>query len=189
MFLLIFLIIFSSVKINIKEITAQNVRTQKLEYDFNIKIGLYLFNKLPIATISINKEKTKSIKKFKKIGNKQNLDILKYLKKLRIKIDSLKLDLCLGTEDAMHTSLLVAILGVAISTFLPKVSDLKSYRKINYKICPLYTGDNAFELKLSSIICVKMVHIISIIYIIWRKRRDEKYERASNRRAYAHSYE
>ncbi len=102
---------------------------------------------------------------------------------------SINLKVDLGTEDAIYTSILATLLSIAISSILPIIACPKKYKKIYYKINPSFLGRNVFYLNLKSIISVKMIHIISIIFIILRKRRGKKNERASDRRAYANSYE
>ncbi len=55
---------------------------------------------------------------------------------------------------------------------------------------PIYEDKNRIKLILNCIIQVKLVHIISIIYYVVKKRKEKrKYERASNRRSYDYSYE
>ncbi len=156
-----------------------------------VQIGIYLFGKIPIIKINLNKKKINE--RFKKIrkNNKFKLDkdTFKIIKKLSTKIERLDLDLKIGTEDAAHTAFAVWTINTAISVLLPYVVERKNYSKIKYQVKPIYNGKKQMNIKLNSIIYVKMVHIISIIYIVLRKRRDDKYGRASNRRAYAHSYE
>ena len=63
------------------------------------------------------------------------------------------------------------------------------YKNCFYDIKPIYKDKNLYEISLNCIIEVKMVHIINMIYKIVKKRRSDKNERTSNRRAYDNSDE
>ena len=173
----IMIIMLSVLKINI-----QNNET---------KIGVYLFGKIPIIKVKPNRVKIgERLKKFRN-RNKIKLDrkTIEIIEKLPSKIEKLELDLKIGTEDAIYTAFAVYTISIAISVILPYLVEKKNYDKIKYKIQPIYNGKNQIDLKLNCIIYVKMVHIISIIYIFLQKGRVDKHGRSSNRRAYAHSYE
>ena len=190
------ILMLSTLRINIKTLEIQNILVPEITYDLKAEICLYLFGKIPFFKTNINKSKLNKLKIGEKLKStrlnaniKLNAETIEKLKILSPKLKSLKLDFKLGTEDVLYTSFIVFILSTFISLILPHIAEQKSSSKIKYDISPLYTGKNIFSLNLNSIICIKMVHIINIIYIVLRKRRDEKNERTSNRRAYAHSYE
>lgn len=190
--LILLILVASSIKINIKSMVAQNTLDSGTKHDFNIDIGICIFNKMSLFVIHINKSKIKKSKIYKKIKNAQTvpkIETIKNIGKLSPKIKQLDLNIKLGTEDAVITSTINTILNILISTLLPIVADYKDYKNIRYEIQPVYSGKNAFELKLKSIIYIKIVHIISIIFIIFQKRRCEKNERSSNRRTYANCHE
>lgn len=189
-------IMLSILKINIKNLQVQNILVPQITYDAEVEIGLYLFGKIPLLKKCINKAKLKKTKlgeKFKslKISKdiKLNAETIKNIKILSPKIEYLELNIKLGTEDTIYTSFAIFIISTIISNILPHLVKENNYHNIRYELSPLYNGKNVFSLNLNSIIYVKMVHIINIIYIVLRKRRDEENERTSNRRAYAHSYE
>ena len=50
----------------------------------------------------------------------------------------LDLHLSIGTEDAVYTSFIVSFISIVISNFLPYVVEKKNYKKIKYKIEPIY---------------------------------------------------
>lgn len=190
------MLISSTIKINVKQLELENILLPKVTYDYNIEIGFYLLGKIPFLKFKINKARLKKLKIMEKMKKAQvvqkiewNGDLLKELKTLSPKIEELNLVLNIGTEDALYTSAIVFIISTILSLGLPHFVESKNYKKIKYEITPFFTGKNLFSLQVHSIIYVKMVHIINIIYIYLQKRREEKYERTSNRRPYADSYE
>lgn len=191
---IILILLLSTIKINIKCLEMENILLPKLKYNYDIQIGIYIFNKIPLIKFNINSNKVEETKIINKIQSKYSkakvdLDMIKALKLLSIKIESLSLNLQLGTEDVLNTSIIVFIISSILSIGLPNLVEKRNFENVKYEIIPLYIGNNAFSIKLNSIICVKMVHIINIIYIYLQKRREEKNERASNRRSYANCNE
>ena len=93
----------------------------------------------------------------------------------------------MGIEDAIATSYLVAIIASILSIILPHLVKKEDIKNIKYEINPIY-NTLIFNLKLDSIINLKIVHIIYVIYNLVKKGRD-KNERTSNRRSYAYSHE
>ena len=194
--IVVVLLIFSKLKINIKNLEIENILLPKLTYDFDIQIGIYILEKIPLLKFNINPERLNELNVIEKLEKNYisekvvwDFDVLKKLKMLSPKIEKLNFYLKIGTEDALYTSAIVFIISTLFSLGLPHLVQKKDYEKIKYEITPLYAGKNLFSTKLNSIIYVKMVHIINIIYIYLRKRREEENERASNRRAYANSNE
>lgn len=191
---IILILLLSTIKINIKCLEMENILLPKLKYNYDIQIGVYIFNKIPLIKFNINSNKVEETKIINKIQSKYgkakvDLDMIKALKLLSIKIESLSLNLQLGTEDVLNTSIIVFIISSILSIGLPNLVEKRNFENVKYEIIPLYIGNNAFSIKLNSIIYVKMVHIINIIYIYLQKRREEKNERASNRRSYANCNE
>ncbi len=116
-----------------------------------------------------------------------NIETLKIIKHLKLKIESLKLQINIGIEDAIITSYSVAIIASILSMILPHVVKKEDIEKIKYEINPIY-NTLTFNLNVDSIINLKIVHIIYVIYNLVKKGRD-KNERTSNRRSYAYSHE
>ncbi len=192
----IIIILCSTIKIEIENFEIKNISTPKIVYDFQIQIKLYLLKKLLIFKIPINKQKlqnNKVIEKLKHTPIKKetiiNLDFLEELRNLSPQIEMLQLNLKIGTENVLCTSVIVFLISMVLSIGLPYLVDTKDYSNIKYEITPFYIGKNQLHLQFRSIIYVKMVHIINIIFIYLQKRREEKNERTSNRRSYADSYE
>jgi len=184
--IVIVLIINSTVKVQINEKVIDSYKKVKeLKYLVSIKI----FNKINIISFKITNDK---IGKNNKIINKGYRDILRILKDIfstnKIKIEKLKLNLKLGTEDSMITSYLIAIISTVISIFIARQVDDFSNDKYEYQIIPLYTDKNILKLSINCIISIKLVHIIYMVYVLMRKD-GEKYGRTSNRRTYDNGYE
>lgn len=116
-----------------------------------------------------------------------NMETFKIIKNLKLKIESLKLEINIGIEDAIYTSYAVAIIASILSILLPHLVKKQDIEKVEYEINPIY-NTLLFNLKLNSIISLKIVHIIYVIYNLVKKGRD-KNERTSNRRPYAYSHE
>lgn len=118
--------------------------------------------------------------------NKETINVLKHIK---LKIEEFKLKMNIGTEDAVLTSYIVAIIASILSIILPQLVDKKDIKKCKYIINPIY-NNNLLNLHLDSIISIKIVHIIyAVIYFIINNKESERNERTSNRRTYAYSHE
>lgn len=191
---LVLLITFSTIRIQVENFEASNIENMKKPKNYKIKIALYLFNKIKWIWISLDNKKIQKISqksKWNEVDIKKYVDVkdIKLVKKLSPKISFLNLKVKLGTFDIVATTYLVAILSTFIAVLLPYT--IKKYKKENYyyEILPVYSDKNLYEIKLNCIIEEKMVHIISIVYALLKKRRVDKNERTSNRRSYAYGHE
>lgn len=191
---LVLLITFSTIRIQVENFEASNIENMKKPKNYKIKIALYLFNKIKWIWISLDDKKIQKISqksKWNEVDIKKYVDVkdIKLVKKLSPKISFLNLKVKLGTFDIVATTYLVAILSTFIAVLLPYT--IKKYKKENYyyEILPVYSDKNLYEIKLNCIIEEKMVHIISIVYALLKKRRVDKNERTSNRRSYAYGHE
>lgn len=191
---LVLLITFSTIRIQVENFETSNIENMKKPKNYKIKIALYLFNKIKWIWISLDDKKIQKISqksKWNEVDIKKYVDVkdIKLVKKLSPKISFLNLKVKLGTFDILTTTYLVAILSTFIAILLPYT--IKKYKKENYyyEILPVYSDKNLYEIKLNCIIEEKMVHIISIVYALLKKRRVDKNERTSNRRSYAYGHE
>ena len=188
------LITFSTIRIQIENFELSNMENEKKPKNYKIKIALYLFNKIKWIWINLDDKKIQKISqksKWTEVDIKKYFDVkdIKLVKKLSPKISFLNLKVKFGTFDILATTYIVAILSTFIAVLLPYT--IKKYKKENYyyEILPVYSNKNLYEIKLNCIIEEKMVHIISIVYALIKKRRVDKNERTSNRRSYAYSHE
>ena len=189
--ILVTILILTTIKINLKYI----------DKDYKIIIKLYLLNKVRYAKIELNKEKLKEIyenakTKIKKVNYKklekeiyQDRKVIKnVVKKLKIELEYIDLDLKIGTEFILLTSVII----VTISTIFPIIANkfIKKYekKKYKYKFTPIY-NKNDINLQLDCIISTKMVHIINVIISIIFKKGVFKNVRTSNTRFNDNCYE
>lgn len=196
---LLLLITFSRIKINIKNIkfTSYKVEERHLQENYDIEVKLYVLKFLRILKINITKEKLEKLKlenKIKKLEKKLILKDVKFdvnvfdvLKNLKIIFEELNLKVEIGTENSALTSIIFGI----VSGIIPFVlrNQIKNIEKQKIDIKPIYLNQNLLNIELNCIFNIKMIHIIYVMYILNKKRRDEKYVRTSNRRSYGYSYE
>lgn len=196
---LLFLIAFSRIKINIKNIkfTSYKVEERHLQENYDIEVKLYVLKFLRILKINITKEKLEKLRlenKIKKLEKKLILKDVKFdvnvfdvLKNLKIIFEELNLKVEIGAENSALTSIIFGI----VSGIIPFVlrNQIKNIEKQKIDIKPIYLNQNLLNIELNCIFNIKMIHIIYVMYILNKKRRDEKYVRTSNRRSYGYSYE
>lgn len=127
------------------------------------------------------------LKKLEKIPI--NKDTITILKELKIYIEKLNMKIEIGTQDAPITSYIVTIISTILTIVLSKVVKSKDKKNCYYSATPLYNGMNTFNLQLDSIISLKIVHIIYVIYHLAKKGRKVDERTTSNRRSYAYSHE
>lgn len=180
--------------------------TIKIEYKYINKtckliIKLYILEK--IRYLKIELDKTQLISIFEKVRIKvfsdkhrkiekdiyQDRNVIKnIIKKLKINLEYLNVDLKLGTEFMLLTSVII----ITISTIFPMIANkfIKKYdsKKYNYKFTPIY-NKNDIKLQLHCIINIKLVHIINVIISIIFKKGVFKNVRTSNTRFNDNCYE
>lgn len=196
---LFILLLLSTIRIEIKNLKIGNKEVEnqtRIKDNYEVKIGVYFLEKIPILWIRLNNKKVRKIyhsKRLEKIDLKKiettipfNKQTLQIIKQIKIRILKLNLQVAIGTEDAVLTSYLVAIIASVIGILLPHLINKNS--NYYYKVNPLYQNKNEYHIDLDSIICIKIVHIIDSMLFLLKKGRD-KNERTSNRRSYAYRYE
>lgn len=186
-----FLITFSYLKINIKELTVNNILEPKIKIFYKIELSLYFLDKIKILkyTITSNSKVIKKIEIKAKESIKYDLNFLKLLKYIKINIEKFNLKLDIGTINVLLNSSIVFIISTAISIFIPHFIKNKNYEDIYYKIQPINKNKNLIDLKFNCIIKLKMVHIINILYMYLSKKGGDKIDGTSNRRSYDNSNE
>lgn len=190
-------LIFSKIKTEIINFRFDSTSKKHVNEDYKIIIKFIIFNRIPIIKTTITRDKLKKFKvnqkardmAIKAMKDKSKFDkkIFIALKKIDILIKDIKLKIDIGTENAGFTAIIVGLISTIIPIlFRNKVED---YRNQTFTINPIYINQNLINIALSGIFELKMIHIINIIYILNKKEGVKKYERASNRRSYAYSYE
>ena len=196
---IIIVLIFSKIQVEIENfrLNLPKNKNKILNDTFLFKIKLVIFGTLPIINLKINREKLKKLennlkdKKIKldinKIGKQITKENINDAKKLQMHIEKIKLKINFGTENTILTSFMVPIISTIWSIVLTnkRVKEEKQRLEIN----PIYNKGNLVNIVFEGIFEIKMIHIIKVICAKIKKRRVEKYERTSNRRAYDYSYE
>ena len=208
-FFLTLQLLFLSLKITVqmKKIKISIPKSNEKIFDnkYEITLLFHILGNLQIFKLIIDKNKAKNLKIKNKIKEKIkskikntnlskiknsftfNTNIIELLEKLKIKIEYINLTINIGTESAMATAYVVAIISSIIGVLLKK--QITNSEESKFNINPVYINKNLLNLEFDCIFTVKMIHIIHIIYILNKKRRDDKNVRTSNRRSYGYSYE
>lgn len=195
--LMLYVIYFSKIQIQIINFNFSSETKRHINKDYKIIIKWYIFNKIPIVKSEITKSKMEKLKlkerikdvNFQSLNNQKHYDkkAIQALKMLDTNIQDINLNINIGTENAVLTSIVVPILSTIISLFLSK--KVNNYNNQTFIINPIYLNQNILNVSLSGIFELKIRNIINIIYMLNKKEGVEKYERTSNRRAYDYSYE
>lgn len=197
--LISFLFAMSSTEIEFKdlEINVPKIRNEIIDKNSKIYFRIYLLGKLKIVDLNLDKtklEKEKLKNRFKKIEDKLkkdknnfDLDVFKGIKFLNINFKKFDLKICIGTEDAAITAILVGAIAGTLGFMLKrKISNKRIHR---YEVNPVYQNKNILNIKLNGIFVINVRNIIYIIYKIIENRRVKKNDRTSNRGAYVYSNE
>ena len=197
-FIIAVLIIFSKFRIEIINFnfSSEKIENSHINKDYKIIFKLYILKYLPIIKINITKTKLEKIKlkdkmknlDMKLIENKNKFDkeFFKTIKDIKYTIKNINLRIDLGTENASLTSFIIPIISTIISIYLQR--KIEKFENQRFIVNPIYKDKNFININLNCIFEIKMIHIINIIYILNKKRRDENV-RTSNRRSYDYSYE
>ena len=187
------LVVISTLKIEIynAKLSTEKINNSYINDNYKIVLSLCVFSikifKINITKAIFDKQNIKkemeSFKhKFKE--NKDSFDIktIKLLKDLNIKVNKINLDVAVGIENAEVTAILVGIISTIIANLINKIEDQK------FIVSPIYDGRNMLKVKIESIITIKTIHIIYMIYVLEKNRRKENV-RTSDRGPYVNSYE
>lgn len=177
----IFLIAFSSIKLNIKKANISNfdkgIKKRKIEKDFLIYVELHLFGKIKIARIRLKEELFQKVKVqaekqdiSKDVKKLKEMKIKELIKKLKVKVEVLNIEAQIGIEDVILTSSVVT----AISVFLGVVLRNMNHDDLYYNIMPVYQFGNVINIKFNCLISVKVIHIVKVIYILLKEKKSKK---------------
>ncbi len=192
--LVIYLLIIST---NI-QIRVENLKYNEshINQEYQISIYLYILSKIPIFKLKLTQNKFEKLNQKKHIKEKikekmqkekYDIDFKEIIKNIKIQINQLNFKIELGTENLILTSFLIPIISTILAIIVQKTRNKNN--KQNFEVTPIYKNKNIINFQLEGIFKIKMIHIITTICILKKKRRVEKYERASNRRSYDYSYE
>ena len=194
--ILIFVIIFSKIRIEIINLKFISNAQKHLNKDYSIIFKICILKYIPVIKLEITDKKVKKLNLKKKMENiniqklEKNININKIkeiFKKHKFIIKKLKLKIEIGTENSAFTAMIVVLISTIISFFLK--NKIENHKKQKFNVKPIFINKNLINIDFSGIFEMKLIHIINIIYILNRKEGVKNYERTSNRRSYAYSYE
>lgn len=183
-----FLIIFSTLKIEIKNFKVSNLYTNKENtistnlnepFKYEIDIALEILNKLKYFSLNLNDKKIKKITlkmhldktKIQELERKISISDIKELIKIKPKISYMNLKLKLGIDDVLLTTYSVPIISTVISILLPYIVEQKNVNNIRYEISPIYNRGNVYELNLSIGVKIKIIKILNAVYRIYKNKK------------------
>ena len=197
--IILLILVFSKIQIQLLNFELSSINKIHVNPTYEGELKWYIFSKIPIIKIKLNKNNIKKFKLKEKFidfdikiweeRKKFDKDFFKIIRKLKFYIKQLNLKIDIGTENAALTSIIVPIISSVIALFLR--NKIRTNEEQYFMIQPIYKNQNYLNIELSGIFEMKMNHIINIIYLLIKKDKkgEDKYERASNRRSYDYSYE
>ena len=206
---------FKYLRKNKKDFFSNKINIQRKKIIL-VNIKLYLLGKIPVLSIKVDEDKLKRLEKMKvvksfekRIKKRMNKleteffknfnkninsriveDVIEFTNKLKCKLKNIQLKVNLGFENVILTSISIPIVTTIISLLLRNIEF--NVNNNHYEVCPIYNLEDSrseINICLKCIIELKMIHIISIMYIIKKQRRVKENGRTSNRRSYDYSYE
>ena len=200
--IIILMIITIRIKFDFKNFNFSILENKKINKNYEIKIVIYIFQKIPILKTKIDDEKIQKIinneklrnaiksQEIKIFENRKNIDkeIISAIKNIKLEVDEMNLKIEVGTENASMTAFIIPIISTILAIFLSK--KVKKYNnKQIFSVIPKYINKNLINIEFSGIFQLKMIHIINTICIVNKRKKGDKNERTSNRRSYDYGYE
>ena len=146
-------------------------------FELDLLESKFLKNKIKLANLQKNLTKEK-ISKFK-------IDASEILKLTKVEELYIKLDL--QGEYIWIFSLATVVISSLLSVIMAKNNLDNEFGK--YKVNFNYNMKTMYELDISSVASIKLIHIISIMCENLKRRREGKNANKSYRRSYGHNYE
>ena len=187
---LFFLIIFSTLKIEIKNFKISNLTTNKEKSTctnsnkyskYKVSIGLETLNKIKYFSLNLNSRKIKKITlkmhldktKIKELEREISISDIKEVINIRPKISYMDLKLKLGIDDVLLTTYSVPIISTLISILLPYTVEKKDVNNIKYEIKPIYNNGNIYDLQLNIGVKIKVIRILNAVYRIYKNKKNK----------------
>ena len=195
-FSIIFFILLILMSINVKieienlKFIVPKINGRYTNKDSKILLKIYILKNIKITEINLKKINLNNEKFKNKIQSqikqeKFNINIINFFKNNNYILEKMNLKIIIGTEDAAITAIGVGIIASFISIFLKdKINNLN---KQKYVVLPIYENKNIVKIEFDGIFTFKIANIIGMAKYL--KRRVDKNDRTSNRRAYAYSNE
>ena len=197
--IILFIICLSYLEIEIKRFDYNSIKNREIK-DYLAYIRLKLFKKITWFKLIIDNDKVSKLRKSKIIKteilkrillkNEKKIFTIQNVKHMQqFEINRFNLRMKIDVIDVMLTSYVVAIISAFVSIILAKVIKNYDSKEISFKITPIYKENIQINISFNCIFNVQMVHIINILYMLFKQRSVEYDERTSNRRTYVCSNE
>lgn len=191
-FFLLLILMSINVKIEIENLKfiVPKINGRYTNKDSKILLKIYILKKIKIAEINLKKINLNNEKFKNKIQSqikqeKFNINAINIFKNNNYILEKMNLKIIVGTEDAAITAIGVGIIASLISIFFHnKIFDIN---KQKYEVLPIYENKSMLKIEFDGIFTFKIANIIGMAKYL--KRRVDKNDRTSNRRAYAYSNE
>ena len=191
-FFLLLILMSINVKIEIENLKfiVPKINGRYTNKDSKILLKIYILKKIKIAEINLKKINLNNEKFKNKIQSqikqeKFNINAINFFKNNNYILEKMNLKIIVGTEDAAITAIAVGIISSLISIFFHnKIFDIN---KQKYEVLPVYENKSILKIEFDGIFTFKIANIIGMAKYL--KRRVDKSDRTSNRRAYAYSNE
>lgn len=177
---LFFVIIFSTLKIEVKNFKISNLEKSKENaFIYEVTISLEILNKLKYFSLNLNAKKIRKITlkmhldktKLKELEREISLSDIKEIANIKPKISYMDLQLKLGIEDILATTYAVPIISTLISILLPLLVEKENLKNIKYEIKPMYNMGNMYDINLDIGIKVKILKVLNTAYRIYKSRK------------------
>lgn len=181
--IIILLLVLTTIQIQINNLIIKNNQRK----DGEIKIVLKLLRIIPY--LEINLLDSKFIKKemsLKKRSKKRNKITLEKLLEIA-KLEELYIKVNLQSENLLILTFATVLISTILSIIFAK--NMLSEDEGKYSVNMQFGNNTRYELYITSIFNVKIIHIISVMCENLRKRRVDTNARKSYRRTYEYNYE
>lgn len=191
-FFLLLILMSINVKIEIENLKfiVPKINGRYTNKDSKILLKIYILKNIKITEINLKKINLNNEKFKNKIQSqikqeKFNINAINFFKNNNYILEKMNLKIIVGTEDAAITAIGVGIIASLISIFFHnKIFDIN---KQKYEVLPIYENKSMLKIEFDGIFTFKIANIIGMAKYL--KRRVDKNDRTSNRRAYAYSNE
>ena len=195
-FLIIFFLLLILMSINVKieienlKVIVPKINGRYTNKDSKILLKIYILKNIKITEINLKKINLNNEKFKNKIQSqikqeKFNINAINFFKNNNYILEKMNLKIIVGTEDAAITAIGVGIIASLISIFFHnKIFDIN---KQKYEVLPIYENKSILKIEFDGIFTFKIANIIGMAKYL--KRRVDKNDRTSDRRAYAYSNE
>ena len=163
LFLFFFAILTSKIGITISNLNFNSEVNKTLNKECKIEIYLLLFKKIKILKKDLKNMNEIKFDKSKLdisyLKNKElKINYIELIKKINVEIERIDLKICIGTEDAAITAIIVGILSIILGNII---------KKPKYQIIPQYINKNILKIKLDGIF---YINLMQYIYKLVKKR-------------------